>query len=249
MSKLNSAWVRNRASSSAPIGARGQPEAQPSIAHYDGFIRHGSVVAVKKIQDARELGEQVRSRRLHAGLSQEALARSTGVSRSTLIDLEQGRNVSISTALKVLSQLGTGLAIEEAPREPRPYWTAETAAREIKRELRNGDPDFAMRVLSMAATYFDHLNSTDRRQFLRTRPASTGRKRWDALLARTFAYKCHQHGLKEPVWTSTPPLESKWYATPRKHVSPAWKQRMAERTPVEFAEANIVFDAANLAAA
>ncbi|MGK3957581.1 helix-turn-helix transcriptional regulator [Arthrobacter sp. R4] len=204
---------------------------------------------MKKIQDARDFGEQVRSHRLHAGLSQEALARTTGISRSTLIDLEQGRNVSISTALKILAQLGAGLAIEEGPREPELYWTAETAAREIKRELRNGDPDFAMRVLSMASSYFDDLNPADRRRFLRARPSSTGRKRWDALLARTFAYKCHQHGLKEPDWTSTSPLESKWYATPRKHVSPAWKQRMAERTPVEFAEANIVFDAANLAAA
>lgn len=207
------------------------------------------MIAVNKIQDARELGGQVKSHRLDAGLSQEALARSTGISRSTLIDLEQGRNVSISTALKVLAQMGTGLAIEGTPLEQALYWTAEMAAREIKRELRNGDPDFAMRVLSMAASYFDDLDPASRRRFLRARPASTGRKRWDALLARTFAYKCHQHGLKEPDWTSTPPLESKWYATPRKHVSPAWKQRMAERTPVEFAEANIVFDAANLAAA
>lgn len=220
-----------------------------SPAHYDGFIRHGSVIAVDKIQDVRELGEQVKSHRLHAGLSQEALARTTGISRSTLIDLEQGRNVSINTALKVLSQLGIGLAIEGTTREPELYWTAETAAREIKRELRNGDPDFAMRVLSMAASYFDDLTPADRHRFLSARPASTGRKRWDTLLARTFAYKCHQHRLKEPDWTSTPPLESKWYATPRKHISPAWKQRMAERTPVEFAEANIVFDAANLTAA
>ncbi|WP_171027532.1 helix-turn-helix transcriptional regulator [Pseudarthrobacter sp. NamE2] len=204
---------------------------------------------MNKIQDARELGEQVKSHRLHAGLSQEELARTTGISRSTLIDLEQGRNVSISTALKVLSQLGAGLAIAGTAREPKLHWTAETAAREIKRELRNGDPDFAMRVLSMAASYFDDLNPADRRQFLRARPGSTGRKRWDALLARTFAYKCHQHGIKEPDWTSTAPLASKWYATPRKHVSPAWKQRMTDRTPIEFAEANIVFDAANLAAA
>jgi len=219
------------------------------LERYDGYVRHESVIGVKRIQNAREFGEQVKSHRLSAGLSQEALARLTGISRSTLIDLEQGRNVSLSTALKALSQLGTGLAIESALREPDLYWTAETAAREIKRELRNGDRDFAMRVLSMAASYFDNLSPADRRRFLRARPASTGRKRWDALLARTFAYKCHQHGLREPDWTSTPPLESKWYASPRKHVSPAWKQRMAERTPVEFAEANIVFDAANLAAA
>jgi len=204
---------------------------------------------MKMIQDARELGDQVKRHRLHAGLSQEALARNTGVSRSTIIDLEQGRNVSISTALKVLAELGAGLGITGTPAEPDLYWTAETAARQIKRELRNGDPDFAMRVLSMAASYFDDLNSSGRRHFLHTRPASTGRKRWDTLLARTFAYKCHQHGMKEPGWTSAPPLESKWYATPRRHPSQAWKLRMAQRTPVEFAEANIVFDPANLAAA
>ncbi|MDQ0733418.1 helix-turn-helix transcriptional regulator [Arthrobacter sp. B1I2] len=204
---------------------------------------------MKAIQDARELGEKVKRHRHHAGLSQETLARNIGISRSTIIDLEQGRNVSISTALKVLAQLGAGLSITETPAEPELYWTAESAAREIKRELRNGDPDFAMRVLSMAASYFDDLDPSGRRRFLRARPPSTGRKRWDTLLARTFAYKCHQHSLKEPAWTSTPPLESKWYATPRKHVSPAWKLRMAERTPVEFSEANIAFDPANLAAA
>ncbi|KSU69997.1 DNA-binding transcriptional regulator, XRE-family HTH domain [Pseudarthrobacter enclensis] len=158
---------------------------------------------MKTIQDAREFGGQVKRHRLHAGLSQETLARNIGVSRSTIIDLEQGRNVSISTALQVLAHLGAGL-----------YWTAESAAREMKRELRNGDPDFAMRVLSMAASYFDDLDPSGRRRFLRARPPPTGRKRWGTLLARTFAYKCHQHGLQEPDWTTTPPLETKWYATP-----------------------------------
>ncbi len=204
---------------------------------------------METIQDAQELGEQVKRHRLHAGLSQGTLARGTGVSRSTIIDLEHGRNVSISTAIMVLAQLGTGLSIPAALPEPELYWTAETAAQQMRRELRNGDPDFAMRVLSMAASYFDDLNPSGRRRFLRTHPPSTGRKRWDTLLARTFAYKCHQHGLKAPGWTATPPLESKWYATPRKHVSAAWKLRMAERTPVEFAEANIAFDPANLAVA
>jgi transcriptional regulator with XRE-family HTH domain len=204
---------------------------------------------VTRIRDAGDFGAQVRHHRVHAGLSQEALARSAGVSRSTIVDLERGRNVSFNTALTVLAQLGAGLSISGAHLEPELHWTAESASREIRRELRNGDPDFAMRVLSMAASYFDDLTPEGRLQFLGARPASTGRTRWDALLARTFAYKCHQHGLQEPAWTMTPPLESKWYATPRRHPSQAWKLRMAQRTPVEFADANIVFDPANLAAA
>lgn len=43
------------------------------------------------------------------------------------------------------------------------------------------------------------------------------------------------------------PLSSKWFATPPSHVSQAWKQRMTANTPLEFAEANIIPDARNLA--
>ncbi|WP_211882785.1 helix-turn-helix transcriptional regulator [Pseudarthrobacter albicanus] len=200
---------------------------------------------MQSIHDAGELGGLVKQHRIRALLSQETVAQQVGVSRSTIIDLEQGRNVSIATALKVLSQLGAGLSVTGAPPSPPLRWTADRTAREIKRELRNGDPDFAMRVLAMATDYFDDLRPADRRKFLEV-PASTGRKRWDALLARTLAYKCHQHGLKAPGWTRVQPLSSKWYATPRSHVSQAWKQRMAANTPKEFADANIIFDARNL---
>lgn len=201
---------------------------------------------MKSIHDAGELGELVKQHRTSRHLSQEALAQKAGVGRSTIIDLEHGRNVSIATALKVLSHMGTGLCVTGPTPAPPLRWTANRTALEIRRELRNGDPDFAMRVLAMAADYFDDLGPADRRRFLE-QPSSTGRKRWDALLARTLAYKCHQHGLKAPTWTQTQPLSSKWYATPRRHVSQAWKQRMAANTPLEFADANIMFDARNLA--
>lgn len=201
---------------------------------------------MRSIHDAGDLGKLVKQHRTRSHLSQEGLAQKAGVSRSTIIDLEQGRNVSIATALKVLNQMGTGLSLTGPTPAPPLRWTADETAREIKRELRNGDADFAMRVLAMAADYFDDLGPADRRRFLE-QPSSTGRKRWDALLARTFAYKCRQHGMKAPAWTHIQPLSSKWYATPRSHVSQAWKQRMALNTPLEFADANIIFDARNLA--
>lgn len=201
---------------------------------------------MKSIHDAGELGKLVKQHRTRSHLSQESLAQKAGVSRSTIIDLEQGRNVTIATALKVLSQMGTGLSLSGPTPAPPLRWTAAKTATEIKRELRNGDADSAMRVLAMAADYFDGLGPADRRKFLQE-PSSTGRKRWDALLARTLAYKCRQHGMKAPSWTHIQPLSSKWYATPRSHVSQAWKQRMTANTPLEFAEANIIFDARNLA--
>ncbi|MCG2622539.1 helix-turn-helix domain-containing protein [Arthrobacter sp. I2-34] len=190
----------------------------------------------------------MKQHRIRCGLSQEMLARNAGVGRSTVVDLERGRNVSLGTALKVLSQLDMGLGVAGPEAASALFWTADQAAREIKRELRHGDRDFAMRILVMAADYFDGLGPADRRLFL-AEPSSTGRKRWDALLARTLAYKCRRHGMEPPAWTKVPPLPSKWYATPRRRISQAWKQRMAENTPAEFAEANIVFDARNLDAA
>jgi hypothetical protein len=72
----------------------------------------------------------------------------------------------------------------------------------------------------MAAGYFDTLDPADRGRFLAA-PSSTGRKRWDTLLAKAFAFKCHQHEVKAPMWTEAPPLTSRWYATPRKNVSAA----------------------------
>ncbi|WP_413542101.1 helix-turn-helix transcriptional regulator [Arthrobacter sp. VKM Ac-2550] len=166
------------------------------------------------------------------GLTQHDLASRTGVSRSTIVDLEQGRNTSIGTALKVLAAIGTKLSLPEPAQEPDLYWTADKAAKAIKRELDKGDQDFAIRVLAMSVDFFDDLDNRHRQLFLR-QPSSTGRKRWDALLARTFAYRCREHGMKAPAWTQTGRLAHKWYATPRQHPSEAWKQRMERRTPAE----------------
>lgn len=200
-----------------------------------------------EIRDAGDLGRLVKQHRSSRGLSQDELASQTGVSRSTIVDLEHGRNISIGTALKVLSRFDATLSAPAPKAEPELHWTADKAARAIKRELNKGDPDFAMRTLIMAVDYFENLDSRHRRLFLSAAPSSTGRKRWDALLSRAFAYRCREHGMKAPAWTRVDPLQQKWYATPRRHPSEAWKQRMAQRTPAEFADANIVFDAKNLA--
>lgn len=199
-----------------------------------------------QVKDCGDVGRLVRLARAGKHLTQLELAARAGVSRSTIADLEGGENISMRVALKVLSCLGMDL--EVASPEPELLWTADKAARAVRRELRNGDRDFAMRTIIQASSYFDRLNLAERTAFL-VPPPSTGRKRWDTFLARTFAYKCRQHHMKEPSWTQAAPLESTWYATPRSNVSPAWKKRMAEHTPGEFAEANIKFDARSLVTA
>lgn len=198
------------------------------------------------VANANDLGRLIKKHRSSRGMSQSDLALLAGINRSTLVDMEQGRNTSVSTALKILTLLEVTLSAAAPKHEPDLAWTAAKAAREIKRELNAGDPAFAMRVLFMATDFLTDLDSSRRRQFLQE-PPSTGRKRWDALLARTFAYKCRESGIKPPAWTSVPPLRHTWYATPRRHASEAWKRRMANNTPPELSEANIMLDARELA--
>jgi transcriptional regulator with XRE-family HTH domain len=57
-----------------------------------------------------ELGARLRSRRLERNLSADRLAEQTGLNRKTILDLEAGRDVRLSTVLKVfraLQLLGT----------------------------------------------------------------------------------------------------------------------------------------------
>lgn len=197
------------------------------------------------IQDPRRLGQVMKQARTEKPLTQEELAGRVGLSRSTIVDLEHGRNTSLHATLKVLSYLGLDLSISSSQPSFELQWTADITARAIRSELRAGDRDFAMRSLVQASAYFDRLDDNARSVFLNA-PSSTGRKRWDALLARTFAYKCRQHDIEEPQWTQVDPLTRTWFATSRPSVSSAWKQRMAQHTPDEFLEVNIRFDARNL---
>ena len=52
-------------------------------------------------ENMNEFGARLRSRRLERNLTTEALAEKTGLNRKTIMDLEAGRNVRLSTVIKV----------------------------------------------------------------------------------------------------------------------------------------------------
>lgn len=63
-----------------------------------------------------ELGRDLRERRVAAGLSQVAVARTAGVGRSTLIHLEQGsKDVRLSNAQAVARAVGTTVTVGGEP--------------------------------------------------------------------------------------------------------------------------------------
>ncbi|NII11734.1 helix-turn-helix domain-containing protein [Oleiagrimonas sp. C23AA] len=62
----------------------------------------------------RALGERVRATRVGAGLTQDQLALASGVSRDTLIAVENGReSVRLGSALRVLKALGLHVVVKE----------------------------------------------------------------------------------------------------------------------------------------
>ena len=63
-------------------------------------------------------GQRVRLRREALGVSQAELARRVEVSERTLRSIEQGRDHTISTALRIADVLGIGIDRDD-PTEPR----------------------------------------------------------------------------------------------------------------------------------
>lgn len=61
--------------------------------------------------DSHELGSAIARARRERGLTQADLADRLGVTRTTIIRLEQGAGVSVETALLALSECGHAVAV------------------------------------------------------------------------------------------------------------------------------------------
>ena len=71
----------------------------------------GQHLESKERDEGKSFGEQVRSRRLEHGISQQLLAEFCGISRATLINIEQGNHkVCLSTAVALANHLDMDLA-------------------------------------------------------------------------------------------------------------------------------------------
>ena len=75
-------------------------------------------MAVFTIGNAKELGAAIRERRTVLGLDQATLAKSVGVSRQWIIDIEKGKErASVELALRTLNRLGFQFAVAEGTNE------------------------------------------------------------------------------------------------------------------------------------
>lgn len=72
------------------------------IEHYNGHFMFDTI-EIKEVK--RELGFLVKALRKQRGLSQIQLAKSLDVSRTTIQNLELGKNFTVDTILKVMKEM------------------------------------------------------------------------------------------------------------------------------------------------
>ncbi|MCI4430222.1 MAG: helix-turn-helix transcriptional regulator [Burkholderiales bacterium] len=87
----------------------------------------------------QELGTAVKTRRSDMGLTQAALARISGLSRSTVNSLENGsiRDLSVNRAHKLLEAIGLSLSIPEVRPRIKQSAVARSAALEVAARTAN----------------------------------------------------------------------------------------------------------------
>ena len=87
----------------------------------------------------QELGIAVKTRRADMGLTQAALARISGLSRSTVNSLENGaiKDLSVNRAHKLLEVIGLSLSIPEVHPRTRRAGTARSPALEVATRTAN----------------------------------------------------------------------------------------------------------------
>ena len=77
-------------------------------------------MAVFTIGNAKELGAAIRERRTVLDLDQATLAKSVGVSRQWIIDIEKGKErASVELALRTLNRLGFQFTVAEGADDPK----------------------------------------------------------------------------------------------------------------------------------
>lgn len=107
------------------------------------------------------------------------------------------------------------LARESPARTPdgerRRWMTARDAREAATRELRNGDEDFALRLILQARDDLRRLADPDDIAEWAVTPLPIADPRFDAFLGAVAARGLAEHGLPAPGWARTEPLPEPWY--------------------------------------
>ncbi|WP_431712036.1 helix-turn-helix domain-containing protein [Glutamicibacter uratoxydans] len=191
---------------------------------------------------ASALGARIKHQRKTLGLTQAELARSVGVSRKFLIDLEAGKETAaLGLVLKVLQELGF-----EEPGMNRMQDRGAEIARAFQQTLAMQDYEYALRLVSEYTT-----ESLEKRgPLLREAPVLEDPQYFVALaaLTRWIASKTQSH---TPRWARRvlPSPEPVFLSEKIYPVGDRMKELIRAETPIELKELNVWMRERSLATA
>ena len=137
----------------------------------------------------------LRAARKSNSLTQVDLARKSRIHQGNISEIENGRDLSVSTFERLLRGTGHGLFALPTRRAD-----VSEVARAIRLKLNQGNAPSALRSLIQL-----NDNLTAEHGLLRgilglLEPEPTGRKEWDASLAALVSWRLREEGLPLPSW-------------------------------------------------
>lgn len=119
--------------------------------------------------------------------------------------------------------------------------TAGGAAQRIQEMLAVGNGDFALRLVSVALETIRTMSPEQAGEYLAD-PVRIDDPRWDTLLRTAIRWQLTECGYRAPKWTECTPLARPMFLYDTADLTPAWRERIVERTPESFARVNIWCD-------
>lgn len=141
----------------------------------------------------------VRAARKSRLLTQEQLAERARIDQAAISRSERGRDAEFSTVDRLLAGAGHRLYSAPTRRDD-----AATVAAEIRKHLRDGDKDRALRALIQFNDDLVAERGLVRGVLGLAEPETTKNPVWDAALAAVVAWRLRDEGLPTPNWTDAP---------------------------------------------
>jgi transcriptional regulator with XRE-family HTH domain len=137
----------------------------------------------------------VRAARKSKQLTQEQLAQRARLDQASVSRSERGRDAEFRTVGRLLAGAGHRLYSAPTRRDD-----AVTVAAEIRKQLRDGDKDRALRALIQLNDNLIAERGLVRAVLCLAEPETTKDPVWDAALAAVVAWRLRDEGLPTPDW-------------------------------------------------
>lgn len=175
----------------------------------------------------------IRAARRSRRLTQEQLADRAQLDQGSVSRSERGRDAGFSTIDRLLAGAGHRLYSAPTRRDD-----ATTAAAEIRKRLREGDRDRALRALLQLNDDLLAEHGLVRGILGLAEPESTGDPVWDAAIAALVAWRLRAEGIPLPIWVDE---QGRFLVEPRAlEVDPADPVPPRSEVPDEFTERGVL---------